>query len=184
MLISLLVLPLSNPCSYVGRGQHSICSMRLGGKCHDRIYHVDRVDEFDVTHSGFFVNSSLVPVLRFRRSLFLYVMSFLELCCMGSQRPGLLLYGIVGVPLFVWALLVLSLRLSLGPIGSPLIFMGFYKWAMDTLALLSDLVLKAVHHRQTARLQAWSNWIREDLTSHPYQWLRPEFFPPASLPGL
>ena len=50
---------------------------------------------------------------------------------------------------------------------------GFYKWTMDTLALLN--VLKVVHHRQTARLQAWSNWIREDLTSHPYQWLRPEF---------
>ena len=23
-----------------------ICSMRLGGRCHDRIYHVDRADEF------------------------------------------------------------------------------------------------------------------------------------------
>ena len=50
---------------------------------------------------------------------------------------------------------------------------------MDTLALLNEFVLKVVHHRQTARLQAWSNWIREDLTSHPYQWLRPEFVPPA-----
>ena len=40
---------------------------------------------------------------------------------------------------------------------------------MDTLALLLEFVLKVVHHRQTARLQAWSNWIREDLTSHPYQ---------------
>ena len=49
---------------------------------------------------------------------------------------------------------------------------------MDTLALLNEFVLKVVHHRQTARLQARSNWIREDLTSHPYQWLRPEF-PPA-----
>ena len=26
--------PLSNPCSYVGRGSVSICSMRLGGRCH------------------------------------------------------------------------------------------------------------------------------------------------------
>ena len=50
---------------------------------------------------------------------------------------------------------------------------------MDTLALLNEFVLKVVHHRQTARLQAWSNSIREDLTSHPYQWLRPEFVPPA-----
>ena len=56
---------------------------------------------------------------------------------------------------------------------------GFYNWAMDTLALLNEFVLKVVHHRQTARLQALSNWIREDLTSHPYQWLRPEFVPPV-----
>ena len=50
---------------------------------------------------------------------------------------------------------------------------------MDTLALLNEFVLKVVRHRQTSRCQAWSNWIREDLTSRPYQWLRPEFVPPA-----
>ena len=33
----------------------------------DRVYHVDRADEFEATHSGFFLNSSLAPVLRFRR---------------------------------------------------------------------------------------------------------------------
>ena len=60
--------PLSNPSSYVGRGSLSIYAMRLGGRCHDRIYHVDRSDEFDVTHFGFFLNLSLAPVLRFRRS--------------------------------------------------------------------------------------------------------------------
>ena len=37
---------------------------------------------------------------------------------------------------------------------------GFYKWTIDTIALLNEFVLKVVHHRQTARLQAWSNWIR------------------------
>ena len=50
--------PLSYPGSYVGRGSLSIYTMRLGGRCHDRIYHVDRADEFDVTHSGFLLNSS------------------------------------------------------------------------------------------------------------------------------
>ena len=55
---------LSNPSCYVGRGQLSIYTMRLGGRCHDR---VDRADEFDATHSGFFITSSLAPVLRFRR---------------------------------------------------------------------------------------------------------------------
>ena len=38
--------PLSNPSSYVGRGSLSIYTMRLGGRCRDRIYHVDRSDEF------------------------------------------------------------------------------------------------------------------------------------------
>ena len=42
--------------------------------------------------------------------------------------------------------------------------------------------MKVVRHRQTSRFQAWSNWIRENLTSRPYQWLRPEFVPPASYP--
>ena len=78
---------LSGPSSYVGRGSLSIYSMRLGGRCHDRIYHVDRSDEFNVTHFGFFLNSSLAPVLRFRRVL--SVMDF--------RKPGLLLWSIVGV---------------------------------------------------------------------------------------
>ena len=75
--------PLSNPCSYVGRGSLSIYTMRLGGLCHDRIYHVDRADEFDVTHSGSFLNSSLAPVLRFRRS-------FVSVC---NVLEGLKLHG-------------------------------------------------------------------------------------------
>ena len=60
--------PLSTPGSYVGRGSLSICTMRLGERCHGRIHRTDRADEFDVAHSGFFLNSSLAPVLRFRRS--------------------------------------------------------------------------------------------------------------------
>ena len=116
---------LSTSSSYVDRGQLSLRTMRLGGRCRDRIYRIDRADEFDVTSSGFFVNSSLAPVLRFRRR-FVSVCNVLKgIKLHGFQRPGLLLYGIVGVPLFVWALLALSPRLSLGPIGSLLIFMGF-----------------------------------------------------------
>ena len=44
---------------------------------------------------------------------------------MGSQTQGLLLYGILGVPLFGWALLALSRRSSPGPKGSLPIYMGF-----------------------------------------------------------
>ena len=55
------------PNSYVGRGQLSLRTKRLGGRCGDRICRMDRADDFDVTNSGFFVHSSLAPVLRFRR---------------------------------------------------------------------------------------------------------------------
>ena len=133
-----------------------------------RIYRMDR--------AGFFVNLSLAPVLRFRRR---FVSVSKALSSMGLPTPGSLLYGTDGVLFYEDG--------PTGPITSfepwthwiPPDLHGFYKWAMDVLALLAEFVLKVVHSRQTARLQAWSNWIREDLISHPYQWLRPDFVPPA-----
>ena len=94
---------LLNPSSYVGRGFLSIYTMRLGGRCHDRIYHVDRSDEFDVTHFGFFLNFSLAPVLRFRRS-------FVSVC---NVLKGIKLRGFS------------EARVVLGLIGFLLIFMVF-----------------------------------------------------------
>ena len=47
----------------------------------------------------------------------------------------------------------------------PLGLRGFYKWALDILDFLNEIVWKVVRHRQTSRLQAWSNWIWEDFTS-------------------
>ena len=170
---------LSNPSSYVGRGSRSICTMRLGGRCHDRIFHVDRSDEFDVTHFGFFLNSSLAPVLRFQRS-------FVSVC---NVLKGIRLQGFSDARVAaLWCRWRAVVRL--GPTGLvtsfdpwthwiPTDLHGFYKWALDTLALLNEFVLKVVHHRQTSRSMAWSNWIREDLTSRTYQWLRPEFVHPA-----
>ena len=105
-------------------GSLSICSMRLGGRCHGRIHHVDRADEFDVTHSGFFLNSSLAPVLRFRRS-------FVSVC---NVLKGIKLHGVSEARVAAlghrWravvrlALLVLSPHLILGLIGFLLIFVG------------------------------------------------------------
>ena len=142
--------------------------MRLGGRCHDRIYHVDRADEFDVTHYGFFLNSSSCTCM------YLKVLSYMAF---SEARVAACWHR--------WRAVVRMGRT--GPVTSldpwthwiPPDLHGFYKWAVDTLALLNEFVLKVVRHRQTSRFQAWSNWIREDLTSHPYQWLRPEFVPPA-----
>ena len=162
--------------SYVGRGSLSVYSMRLGGQCHDRIYHVDRSDEFDVTHFGFFLNSSLAPVLRFRRS-------FVSIC---NVLKGIKQHGFSKAALELrWQAVV-----RLGPTGPVTSFEpwtswippdlhGFYKCAMDTLALLDEFVLRVVRHRQSSRSIAWANWIREDLASRPYKWLRPGFVPPA-----
>ena len=50
---------------------------------------------------------------------------------------------------------------------------------MDACDILNRFVLDVVHRRQTTKLQAWSNWFREDLSSHPHQWLRLDFVPPA-----
>ena len=80
---------------------------------HDRVYHVDRADECDVTHSGFFLNSSLAPVLRFRRS-FVSVCNVLKgMKLYGFSEARLLRYGVVGVRLFVWDPLIPSPRLIL-----------------------------------------------------------------------
>ena len=158
--------------------------MRLGGRCHDRIHRTDHADKFDVAHSGFFLNSSLAPVLRFRRS-------FVSVC---NVLQGIKLHGFsetrIAALEYRWQAVV-----RMGPTGPvtslepwthwiPPDLHGFFKWAMDTLALLNEFVLKVVRHRQTSRCQAWSNWIREDLTSRPYQWLRPEFVPLAPYFGL
>ena len=66
---------ISSHSSYVGRDHLSLRTERLGGRCEDRIYRMDHADEFNVTNSGFFVDSSLAPVLRFRRKSCRSVMS-------------------------------------------------------------------------------------------------------------
>ena len=58
---------LAGPSSFLGRGQLSLRTRRLGGRCNHRTYRMDHADDFDVTNSGFFINSSIAPVLRFRR---------------------------------------------------------------------------------------------------------------------
>ena len=42
---------------------------KVGGRCRDRVYRTDHADSFDVANTGFFIKSSLSPILRFRRRL-------------------------------------------------------------------------------------------------------------------
>ena len=144
----------------------------------------DRADEFDVAHSGFFLNSSLALVLRCRRC-------FVSVC---NVLKGIKLHGFsetrIAALEYRWQAVV-----RLGPTCPvtslepwthwiPPDLHGFFKWTMDTLALLNEFVLKVVRHRETSRCRAWSNWIREDLTSRPCQWLRPRICPSCSFFGL
>ena len=129
--------------------------------------------------ADFFLNSSLAPVLRFRRS-------FVSVC---NVLRAIWLHGFSEARVdALWSRWRAFVRLGpTGPVTSfdpwthwiPPDLHGLYKLAMDTLALLNEFVLKVVRHRQTSRSIAWSNWIREDLASRPCKWLRPEFVPPA-----
>ena len=56
---------------------------------------------------------------------------------------------------------------------------GFFKWFFDALGLLNDFLRQVVVFRRDVGLRKWVNWLREDLSSGPYAWLRPDFVPPS-----
>ena len=60
----------------------------------------------------------------------------------------------------------------------PLDVHGFYKWVFDSLGLLSDFLRQIVVSRRDIGIRKWARWLREDLSSRPYVWLRPDFVPP------
>ena len=155
-----------------GTGQLSSRTERLGrrrgedggGAGVKTEFSTDHSDEFDVTNSRFFFNnSSLAPVLRFRRSL-------------QCPQKALRLIGMGGLHLRRWGPLA-PLRLSnLGPTGYLQIFMGFTSGWWNTL---NRFVVDVVRRRQTTRLQAGPTALGK--TSHPTlnQWLRPDVLPLA-----
>ena len=61
------------PASFDGRGGLSLRTRRLGGRCKDHTYRVNRADPVDVTSSVFFFffqkKSTLAPIPRFRRRM-------------------------------------------------------------------------------------------------------------------
>ena len=56
---------------------------------------------------------------------------------------------------------------------------GFYTWVFDSLGLLNDILKQVVVSRGDIGIRKWTRWLREDLSSRPYVWLRPDFVPPA-----
>ena len=67
----------------------------------------------------------------------------------------------------------------LGMIGFPPDLHGFYKWVFDSLEVLNGFFRQVVVSRRDEGIRRWKRWLREDLSSRPYAWLRPDFVPPS-----
>ena len=76
---------------------------------------------------------------------------------------------------------VLFLRFIPGIIGFLLIFM-VSTWVFDSLEVLNGFQKQVVVSRRDLGIRKWVNWLREDLSSRPYAWLRPDFCSSFSLP--
>ena len=170
--------------AFLGRGQLRIRSRRLGGRAvggtgSSRLYRACQGDEVDKHCAQFFVNSSLSPVLLFRTRL---------------KSVADVLKGIKGkgftqtrwdALLRYWG--AVCRHGPCGPISSlhpwddwiPPDIHGFYKWVFDSLEVLNGFLRQVVVSRKEVGVRKWTRWLREDLSSRPYVWLRPDFVPPS-----
>ena len=170
--------------AFLGRGQLGIRSRRLGGRAvggtaSSRLYHVCQDDEVDKHCAQYFVNSSLSPVLLFRRRL---------------KSAADVLKGIRnrGFTQSRWDALLMRWGAvchhgPCGPLSSlhpwddwiPPDIHGFYKWVFDSFEVLNGFLRQVVVSRRDIEIRKWTWWLRENLSSRPYVWLRPDFVPPS-----
>ena len=170
--------------AFLGRGLLRIRSRRLGGRAAGgtssrRLYRVSHGDEVDVHCAQYFVNSSLSLVLLFRRRL-KSVADVLE----GIRNKGFT-QSRWDALLRYWG--AVCRHGPCGPLSSlrpwnnciPLDLHGFYKWVFGSLEVLNDFLRQVVVSRRDVGIRKWTGWLREDLSSRPYVWLRPDFVPPS-----
>ena len=151
--------------AFLGRGLLRIRSRRLG--------------DVDRHCAQYFVSSSLSPVLLFRRRL---------------KSVADVLKGIRGKGFTQSRWDALLMRWGAvcrhgpcGPISSlhpwddwlPPDLHGFFKWVFDSLEVLNGFLRQVVVSRKDDGIRKWTRWLREDLSSRPYAWLRPDFVPPS-----
>ena len=166
--------------AFLGRGLRRIRSRRLGGRAvggtgSSRLYRVCQDDEVDKHCAQFFINSSLSPVLLFRRR----VKSVADVL-KGIRNKG---FTQVSVECSIGVLGAVCRHGPCGPFSSlhpwdsgvPPDLHGFYKWVFDSLELLNDFLKQVVVSRRDVGVRKWTRWLREDLGSRPYVWLRPDF---------
>ena len=143
-----------------------------------RLYRVSHGDDVDKHCAQYFVNSALSPVLLFRRRIE-SVAAVLE----GIRSKGFS-QSWWNALLGNWS--AVCRHGPCGPLSSlhpwdsgiPSDLHGFYKWVFDSLELLNDFLKQVVVSRRDVRVRKWTRWLREDLSSRPYVWLRPDFVPP------
>ena len=170
--------------AFLGRGLLRIRSRRMrgraaGGTGSSRLYRVSHGDDVDKHCAQYFVNSSLSPVLLFRRRLE-SVADVLK----GIKNKGLT-QSRWNALLSYWC--AVCRHGPCGPLSSlhpwdcgiPPDLHGFYKWVFDSLELLNGFLKQVVVSRRDVGLRKWTRWLREDLSSRPYVWLRPDFVPPS-----
>ena len=151
----------------------------MGGRAPGRVYRPARADIVDCSNCFSFVNSSLSPVVLFRR----------RLSSVGDVFIGIRRCGFTTAR---WQALMLrwaAVRRQ-GPAGPVLTLdpwkdwlppdlHGFYAWVFDTLKVPDGFISQIASARRDATILSWKMWLREDLSSRPYQWLRPDLVPPA-----
>ena len=139
------------------------------------MYRVCHDDDVDKHCAQYFVNSSLSPVLLFRRRL-KSVADVLK----GIKNKGFT-QSRWDALLGFWEAVCRGPLSSLHPwdSGIPPDLHGFYKWVFDSLELLNGFLRQVVISRRDVGIRKWTRWLREDLSSRPYVWLRPDFVPPS-----
>ena len=170
--------------AFLGGSLLRIRSRRLGGRAaggtvSSRLYRVCHDDDVEKHCAQYFVNSSLSPVLLFRRRL-KSVADVLK----GIKNKGFT-QSRWDALLGFWD--AVCRHGPCGPLSShhpwdsgvPPDLHGFYKWVFDSLELLNGFLRQVAISRRDVGIRKWTRWLREDLSSRPYVWLRPDFVPPS-----
>ena len=55
----------------------------------------------------------------------------------------------------------------------------FFQWVFDSLEVLNGFLRQVVVSRRDDGIRRWNRWLKEDLSSRPYAWLRPDYVPPS-----
>ena len=151
----------------------------IGGRAPGRVHRPAKADIVDCTNCFSFVNSSLSPVVFFRR----------RLSSVGDVLKGIRNRGVSSTR---WQALVRrwAAVCGQGPTGPVLTLEpwkdwpppdlhGFHDWVSSTMEVLDRFITQVASARREAAVLAWKRWLHEDLSSRPDKWLRPDLVPPA-----